>query len=331
MNETFAAWLEHPVIAQVIWLGALGVAWAILDLVLRHGILRFVERLVLRTSTDWDDVLHEAKIFERLTPLIPALLAWYGATLVPEVGESFETLVRKISVSVILLVAARTFGAFLTAANALYARRPENAHRPIKGYIQVLRILVAVVTTILILATLLDESPVFFLSGLGAMTAVILLIFRDTILSLVASVQITSNDMIRVGDWIEMPQFGADGDVDRRGPPHGEGPELGQDGHHDPDPSPDLRLVQELALHVRLRRSPHQALDPHRRGQCPIPGRGRGRADRPVPVAAGLHGRETPSRSTSGIGRRTGTAEFNAEHPPAHEPGEASARTSSTT
>ena len=78
---------------------------------------------------------------------------------------------------------------------------------------QVAKIVIAVVAAVLVLATLLDRSPLIFLSGIGAMTAVILLIFRDTILSLVASVQITGNDMVRVGDWIEMPQFGADGDV----------------------------------------------------------------------------------------------------------------------
>jgi miniconductance mechanosensitive channel len=77
----------------------------------------------------------------------------------------------------------------------------------------VVKIALAIVATILILATLIDRSPLIFLSGLGAMTAVVLLIFRDTILSLVASVQITGNDLVRVGDWIEMPDLGADGDV----------------------------------------------------------------------------------------------------------------------
>jgi miniconductance mechanosensitive channel len=213
MSETVAAWIEHPIVAQALWLGALALAWVLVDLLLRRAVLPLVERIVLSSSTDWDDVLHESKLFERIAPLVPALLAWYGVSLLPAVGETFEAIVERIAISVIILVAARVIGAFLTAANDLYARRPEYAHRPIKGYVQVVRIVVALVTAILILATLLDRSPVIFLSGLGAMTAVLLLIFRDTILSFVASVQITSNDMVRVGDWIEMPQFGADGDV----------------------------------------------------------------------------------------------------------------------
>src|SRR5690606_26425147 len=87
------------------------------------------------------------------------------------------------------------------------------ANRPIKGYLQVVKIAVYSVAAILVIAALIDRSPVLLFSGLGAMAAVLMLVFKDAILSLVASVQLTSNDMIRLGDWIEMPDFGADGDV----------------------------------------------------------------------------------------------------------------------
>src|SRR5690606_10588279 len=108
---------------------------------------------------------------------------------------------------------ALALGALLDIINLLHQRRP-NAHlRPIKGYVQVIKIVVYVIATILVIATLIDRSPLILLSGLGAMAAVLMLIFQDTILSLVASVQITSNDIVRVGDWIEMPQLHADGDV----------------------------------------------------------------------------------------------------------------------
>src|SRR5690606_9118793 len=98
-------------------------------------------------------------------------------------------------------------------ATEIYGRRPGAADRPIKGYIQVLQIVLYAGAAILIIAALMEESPLLLLSGLGAMAAVLMLVFKDTILSLVASVQLTSNDMLRVGDWIEMPQMGADGDV----------------------------------------------------------------------------------------------------------------------
>ena len=103
--------------------------------------------------------------------------------------------------------------AFLSAANAIYDSNPENLTKPIKGYLQVINIALYLFAGLLVIATLMDRSPLLFLSGIGAMTAVLLLVFRDTILSLVASIQLTGNDMIHVGDWIEMPAYGADGDV----------------------------------------------------------------------------------------------------------------------
>ncbi|MDP3714990.1 MAG: mechanosensitive ion channel family protein, partial [Burkholderiales bacterium] len=104
-------------------------------------------------------------------------------------------------------------GAALDVANDLYRRRPDAASKPIKGYLQVVKLVIYVLATVLIIATLIDRSPLILLSGLGAMAAVLMLVFQDTLLSLVASVQISSNDMVRVGDWIEMPQLNADGDV----------------------------------------------------------------------------------------------------------------------
>jgi miniconductance mechanosensitive channel len=112
-----------------------------------------------------------------------------------------------------ILAVVLSVGSVLTAANAIYSTRPEHKERPIKGYLQVVKILLYVAACVVIVATLMDRSPWLFLSGIGAMTAVLLLIFKDTILSLVASIQLTSNEMVRVGDWIEMPQLGADGDV----------------------------------------------------------------------------------------------------------------------
>jgi miniconductance mechanosensitive channel len=205
--------LSHSLGAQALGLLGLALLCLLAHLVVRRWIVRGIERMVLRSSTDWDDVLHDAQVFQRMAGLVPAVIAWYGIHLVPDVGEAVEIVVGRVALASILLVAGRVVTAVLTAANEFYSRRPENRDRPIKGYVQVLKILVAIVTAVLILGTLLDRSPLLFLSGLGAMTAVLLLIFRDTILSLVASAQITGNDMVRVGDWIEMPQYGADGDV----------------------------------------------------------------------------------------------------------------------
>ena len=140
----------------------------------------------------------------------PAVLVFYGVEFVPDLHETLSVLVQRLAIATMVVVALSA-GAFLTAVNQVYSRDPENWHRPIKGYLQVLKIVLYAVAALLVVANLTDESPWIFLSGLGAMAAVLLLIFRDTILGLVASLQLTGNDMIHVGDWIEMPQYGADG------------------------------------------------------------------------------------------------------------------------
>ncbi len=112
-----------------------------------------------------------------------------------------------------ILMVALTVTALMSAANQIYESRPIARDRPIKGFVQLAQIAIYILGAILVIAALIDRSPVILLSGLGAITAVLLIVFRDTLLSLVASVQLTGQDMIRVGDWLEVPQFGADGDV----------------------------------------------------------------------------------------------------------------------
>jgi len=172
-----------------------------------------VRRLVARSQTTWDDALVRAELFLRLAHIAPALVAFYGAQAIPELGPTLATLIQRVAASLIAIAVALSVGAFLTALNDNYSAKPENRRRPIRGYVQVVKIAVFLLTALIVVSILMDRSPWLFVSGIGAMTAVLLLIFKDTILSLVASVQITTNDMVHVGDWIEMPQFGADGDV----------------------------------------------------------------------------------------------------------------------
>jgi len=205
--------LENPVLSELVHLGVLlGVAFAVYWIV-RVWLVWGIRRLAARSKATWDDALVEAKLFARLAHIPPALVIYYGITWIPELDESLELLVQRVAVSLIVVVAATSLISFLTAMNGVYESNPEYRRRPIKAYIQLLKIAIAVVTTIIVVSTLMDRSPWIFLSGLGAMTAVLLLVFRDTILSLVASVQIATNDMIQVGDWFEMPQAGVDGDV----------------------------------------------------------------------------------------------------------------------
>ena len=184
-------------------------AW-LANVIAKRVLLTGVSFLVKRTSTNWDDYLERRKVFSRLSHLAPALVIYVTAGAF---SGTVEVFLQRVSVVYMLLAGVLVINSFLSAVVDIYNTYEYARNRPIKGYIQVIKIVVAVFVGIVSIATLMDRSPVFFLSGIGAMTAIVILVFRDTILGLVASVQLTANDMVRIGDWVEMPKYGADGDV----------------------------------------------------------------------------------------------------------------------
>ena len=191
--------------------------------------VRLVRKLIRRwassTKATWDDRLIEQKVFAKLANAVPAVVIFYG--IGPALGLSQEEIAaaesalalgglvtQRVSLAVIVVSALMSFSAFLDAVDVIYRESyPEAKSRPIKGYLQVLALVAWIAGLVVVVSIVADRSPVVFLSGLGALTAVLLLVFRDTILSFVASIQIMSNDLIRIGDWVEMPQANADGDV----------------------------------------------------------------------------------------------------------------------
>jgi miniconductance mechanosensitive channel len=214
MERWLPQWvLDHPVLSDLVYLGLLFAGSFLVYWIVRGWLVWGIRRLATRSQATWDDALVEAKVFARLAHIPPALVVYYGVAWIPDLDTGLTVLIQRVAISLVVVVAAAVVVSFLTAVNAIYDANPEYRRRPIKAYVQLVKIAITVVTAILVVSTLMDRSPWIFLSGLGAMTAVLLLVFRDTILSLVASVQIASNDMIHVGDWVEMPQAGADGDV----------------------------------------------------------------------------------------------------------------------
>jgi miniconductance mechanosensitive channel len=179
----------------------------------KRSLVAAAHMLARRTEHTWDDALIEARVASRLAQLVPGFIVYTGVGLLPGLGQDLKVLLLNVTSAYMILVVTLTVTAVLSAVNAIYETDPANRERPIKGFIQLLQLGVLLIGAVLVIAALIDRSPVILLSGFGAMTAVLLLVFRDTILSLVASVQLTTQDMVRVGDWIEMSQFGADGDV----------------------------------------------------------------------------------------------------------------------
>ena len=197
-------------LAGVVLLALLAV---VADLVAKRQLVRVVHGISRRSKHTWDDALIQHGVFGRLAQILPALVFYFGLKLVPGLRDGVVVVGENLALSYGLLMLSLAVGALLSSVNSIYEQYPVATERPIKGFLQVAKIVVFVLTGVLIVATVTERSPVLLLSGLGAMTAVLLLVFKDTILSLVASVQLTSLDMVRVGDWVEMPQCNADGDV----------------------------------------------------------------------------------------------------------------------
>ena len=213
--DTYDQLTAHPwAHSAIVGAALLLLAW-LADQLTQRITLRVLVRMVEASSVKWDDALLARGVISRLSHAVPAIVIYLGVPLVPNLPDGAVEVVRNVAAAYVVLTAAQAISAFLSSVQDIYdAQDPERARsRPIKGYLQLAKIALFVLATVLMVAVLVDKSPLLLLSGFGAMTAVLMLVFKDTILSLVASVQLSSNDMVRVGDWIQMPQIGVDGGV----------------------------------------------------------------------------------------------------------------------
>jgi len=183
------------------------------NFIAKKVILNVLKQVVKRTKSNWDDVLYEKKVFHNLSHIAPVIIIYYTADafLINYPGWlSFVwSMVNIYMIVVIMLI----ISSFLGALNEIYSEMSYAKDRPIKGYLQVVNIFNYGIGSIIILAIFLDKDPSYFLTGLGAVAAVLMLVFKDSLLGLVAGIQLSANDMVRIGDWISMPAKNADGDV----------------------------------------------------------------------------------------------------------------------
>lgn len=204
---------QHPWVSAILGLIILVSIALFAGHIARIIILRVTKMLARQPALHWVSDLREHKVFHRIAQMTPSLMIQFGRNLVPDLTENGRHFLGNLALAITIFVLTRVISALLDALLDIYSRTNYAKTRPIKGYVQLGKMLLYVFSAIIIVATLIDRSPMLLLSGLGAMSAVILLVYKDTLLSFVASVQLTSNDLLRVGDWIEMPQVGADGDV----------------------------------------------------------------------------------------------------------------------
>lgn len=209
INETFAQFFKVAISVAVIAILAF-----IADFITRRIFLISVAKMAKRTKTEWDDMLLERKFFHKLAHLAPAIviyltigIAFYDYSI--KLTHFFQALTKIYMTFIVLLV----INSFLNAVHDIYQTLPFAKNRPIKGYLQVVKIIVYFFGGIVIVSIIIDKNPANLLVGLGASAAVLMLVFKDTIVGLVASIQLSANNLVKPGDWIEMPSRKIDGVV----------------------------------------------------------------------------------------------------------------------
>jgi miniconductance mechanosensitive channel len=182
-------------------------------MITRRVLLKFITLSIAKTKTNWDDIFLENKVFHRLAQFVPLFVVYL---FIPALFESFPhiiIMIQSILYIYFIMLIVLSLNASLSSIEDIYQTLEVAINVPIKVFIQVFKVLVYFVGGIVVISIIIHKSPLYLLSGLGAITAVLMLVFKDSILGLVAGIQLTANKMISQGDWIEMPKYGADGDV----------------------------------------------------------------------------------------------------------------------
>ena len=194
---------------KYILFGLISLFSLVIYILIRYVVLRLIFHLFEKTSTKLDDILIEQGFLNRISYVFP-LLVFYN--LFKHLIGNYE-IVNRLLLCLVAIVLVAAINALLNVLNDIYNKSKYSDSINVKSYVQILKLIVNLFAIIIIIAILTGQSPFYLLSGIGALTAVLMLVFKDTILSFVSSIQINSNNLFKIGDWVEAPQFGADGDV----------------------------------------------------------------------------------------------------------------------
>ena len=207
IDPIYAAYLHSLIVIGIIVIISL-----IVNIITKRIIIVSIRSYVTRSENVYDDILLENRVFNRLAHIAPALIIYYSIHYALDT-PLLVTIIKKLSVIYIIVISMLVANSFINSLHDIYLKFPISKDKPIKGYVQVLKLFLYLTTTIILISYLTGTKPYTLLAGLGALAAVILLIFKDTILGLVASIQISVNDMVKPGDWIEIPARNTDGTV----------------------------------------------------------------------------------------------------------------------
>ncbi len=204
VNETVSIQLSYAVtVISIVFI------CLCIDFISKRFLLKLLSFYIKRSKSKWDDIFLEKKVFEQIAHIPPFIVIHMVAPLFP----SYQSWIQRLAFSFIIFFIMLSLNKIIDSVEYIYRQYEISRMRPIKGYLQVVKIFVFMMCGIIIVSTIMERSPWILLSGLGAATAVILLIFQNSILGLVASIQLSTNDMVQIGDWIEMASHGADGAV----------------------------------------------------------------------------------------------------------------------
>jgi miniconductance mechanosensitive channel len=221
INNELMTWLQQMGVVgeSAQWVVRIIVILAILlivfvfDKICRKVIIPTVQKVTAKTQVTWDDYILNEKVLDNVCHLIPPVVFYALIPLAIPAESNLLEFVLKICNIYITIVVVRLVCSFITSLYTISSEHEKLKDRSLKGFYQMLKLVVICIGVIVIVSTLLDKSPTAILTGLGAGAAILMLVFQDTIKGLVAGVQLTVNDMLRPGDWITMPKYGADGDV----------------------------------------------------------------------------------------------------------------------
>lgn len=204
VNESVAYYLTYSILSlEIVMICIIG------NLIINKVILRILKRLVFNNKYKWDNIMWEHKVFHRIGNMFPGIIVYLFAPMFINVTR----VIQNFASIYLLIIVALIVNALLDATDSIYRFFPISKVRPIKGLLQVVKIIFFIIIGIVIIGTLMNQSPLILLGGIGAFAAVFSFVFKDSILGFIAGIMLTSNDMLRIGDWIEMDKYGADGNV----------------------------------------------------------------------------------------------------------------------
>ena len=221
INNELMMWLQQLGVAEgsllvvqriVVIMGILLIAY-LLDMICRKVVMPGVRKVTAKTQSTWDDYLLSDEVMTNVCHLIPPIVVYVLIPFAFPYEPNFLSLILKICTIYITVVVMKLICAFLTSLYTISSEHEKLKNHSMKGFYQMLKLIVVCIGVIIIISELISKDPIAILTGLGAGTAILMLVFQDTIKGLVAGIQLTANDMVRPGDWISMPKYGADGDV----------------------------------------------------------------------------------------------------------------------